>query len=870
LSSVGYATLQIIPSAKDFGRLLSGQTDGPMGSAGQSAGVKFGGTFRGAVAPILAAGALAAGVGFGVNFAAGAVQAAGDLEQSVGAIDAVFKGSAGQMHEWSADAATAVGLTKNEFNELGTLIGSQLKNGGTAMDELAPKTNQLIGLGADLSSMFGGTTKDAVAALSSALKGESDPIEAYGVSLNEAKIKAKAAELGFTAVGGALSDQAKQAAILGLVFDQTQDAQGNFARETDTLAHKQQVMNALWADGKARIGSELLPAVSAAASVLLGVMGPAIDGTVNGLHTLVTGVGGVYSILAKGDFKGAAETFGLQEDSGLVDFLFRLREGAQAALPILASVVAGVSGVWAILSQGDFQGAAATFGLQEDSSAVDFLFTLRDAIGQTFAAIGSFGGQLGAVFGQIGAAIGPALGPIATSFAGLIPQVFELVTSLSPLGLVFQALLPVLPLIAGLIAQLAAQLGPLLGTALSVVTPLVSTLATLLSSVLAAVLPIVGTALTAVTTALGTIIPIIGSVIAAVLPLVTTLISALVPILLQLVEAVLPVVVSAFSLVVAAIGPVVEILLGVLVPVIEALIPVVTTVFGVIVDVISSAMQIVQGIIDVVTGIITGNWSQVWDGILSILSGVWNVIVSLVTGAINVVMSIIGAVLAAISGIWTNAWNAIGSFVSGAWNNITTAISDGIGTALGFIGGLPGQALAALGDLGGLFLSSGQALIQGFVDGITSMIGAVGDAIGGVMDFAAGFFPNSPAKRGPLSGSGWTKILHSGGAIGDAFVGGLAGSLGPVEDAVGALTSAASPTVRPLVAPTAGFASPTAEASRAAALAAAAPAPAPVYVQNPWTGEYLLAQTAAVADERIDVYDQDSARAASTGAWPTF
>ncbi|QHC70305.1 hypothetical protein [Rathayibacter sp. VKM Ac-2801] len=84
------------------------------------------------------------------------------------------------------------------------------------------------------------------------------------------------------------------------------------------------------------------------------------------------------------------------------------------------------------------------------------------------------------------------------------------------------------------------------------------------------------------------------------------------------------------------------------------------------------------------------------------------------------------------------------------------------------------------------------------------------------------------------------------------------------------MPSAASPTVRPLVAPTAGFASPTAEASRAAALAAAAPAPAPVYVQNPWTGEYLLAQTAAVADERIDVYDQDSARAASTGAWPTL
>ena len=121
----------------------------------------------------------------GVAVAAGAtvkvaydqmIKPAGDLEQSIGAIDTVFKGNAKQVHKWAKGAATDVGLTRNEYNELGTLIGTQLKNGGTAMDQLGPKTNKLIGLGADLSSMFGGTSKEAVEALSSALKGERDPI----------------------------------------------------------------------------------------------------------------------------------------------------------------------------------------------------------------------------------------------------------------------------------------------------------------------------------------------------------------------------------------------------------------------------------------------------------------------------------------------------------------------------------------------------------------------------------------------------------------------------------------------------------------------------------------------------------------------
>ena len=86
--------------------------------------------------------ALAAGgaalVGFGVN----AVKAAGDLQQSAGAISTVFGKSAADMLKWSTEAATSVGLTQNEFNELGTLIGSQLKNGGTA--EAAATIGKLI------------------------------------------------------------------------------------------------------------------------------------------------------------------------------------------------------------------------------------------------------------------------------------------------------------------------------------------------------------------------------------------------------------------------------------------------------------------------------------------------------------------------------------------------------------------------------------------------------------------------------------------------------------------------------------------------------------------------------------------------------
>ena len=82
--------------------------------------------------------ALAAGAAVKVGYDK-MIKPAGDLEQSVGAIDAVFKGNAKTMHTWAKGAATDVGLTKHEYNELGVLIGSQLKNGGTAMESSRPR-----------------------------------------------------------------------------------------------------------------------------------------------------------------------------------------------------------------------------------------------------------------------------------------------------------------------------------------------------------------------------------------------------------------------------------------------------------------------------------------------------------------------------------------------------------------------------------------------------------------------------------------------------------------------------------------------------------------------------------------------------------
>nr|WP_306547680.1 tape measure protein [Actinomyces bowdenii] len=92
--------------------------------------------------------------------------------------------------------------------------------------------------------------------------------------------------------------------------------------------------------------------------------------------TLIPGFQSVWNILANGDFDG--NLFGLEEDSGFVDFLFTVRDAAIAVWDwISGTLIPGIQSVWNILANGDFDGNL--FGLEEDSGFVDFLFTVRDA-----------------------------------------------------------------------------------------------------------------------------------------------------------------------------------------------------------------------------------------------------------------------------------------------------------------------------------------------------------------------------------------------------------------------------------------------------------------------------------------------------------
>lgn len=227
----------------------------------------------------LAAGALAA-VGF-TEFVKGTITEASNLQQNIGAVESVFKSTAGTITSFGETSAETVGIAKQDYFQLATIFGAQLKNMGLAVDDLAPKTNELVQLGADLSSMYGGTAAEAVEAISSLLRGERDPIERYGVSIKQASISAYELAHGLDTSTAEAKMASDTQAALALLFEQTSDAQGNFARESDTLAGAQQRATAKFKEAQAEIGTKLLPILTDlttfAAQDLVPILGTVAD-----------------------------------------------------------------------------------------------------------------------------------------------------------------------------------------------------------------------------------------------------------------------------------------------------------------------------------------------------------------------------------------------------------------------------------------------------------------------------------------------------------------------------------------------------------------------------------------------------------------
>lgn len=440
-------------------------------------------------------------------------------------------------------------------------------------------------------------------------------------------------------------------------------------------------------------------------------------------------------------------------------------------------------------------GPAISRGIDQVGPALD---RVSGFVGPIVDDVLSIGTSLASGLGGGGAVAGfiAELAPLAPTVLGIVQQVgpalLGVVQQIAGLG---AAVLPVILGIASTAAPLIAGIVGQVGGLIAQLAPQVAGLVGQIGGVVQAVLPGIAGVVMGVIGVVRTLAPIVLQVFGAVVGAIQANLPAIMGALGSL-RSIFTSTVSIIASVWGRLGPI--------------LLPILAGTVGNIIRIVSTGLQLVAQIFRTVAAVLRGDWSGAWRGIQQIAGTV----ISVVLGLVNRLRSGLSAAFAGIRSAAAAAWNAVRSTASAAWSALVGIVRSRTSSVLATVRGIPGQIRAALGNLGGLLISSGAALIDGFASGIRSRIGAAISAASDAVSAIRDFFPGSPAKRGPFSGRGWT--LYSGRAVGDAMATGLVQRRRQVAAAGEALAAAARPVV----------VAPTSATLRASAAAVGAPSAA--------------------------------------------
>lgn len=120
-TELGQAYIQIMPSAKGIQGSISKQFDPEAESAGKSAGSKLGMGLKVAAVAAVAATGVALGKIISSSLSEGA-----DLQQSLGGIETLFKGSADKVKAYANEAYKTSGLSANDYMQTVTSFSASL------------------------------------------------------------------------------------------------------------------------------------------------------------------------------------------------------------------------------------------------------------------------------------------------------------------------------------------------------------------------------------------------------------------------------------------------------------------------------------------------------------------------------------------------------------------------------------------------------------------------------------------------------------------------------------------------------------------------------------------------------------------------
>lgn len=207
----------------------------------------------------ISAGAIAQGL---VSVGKQSVSTASDLQEVQNVVDVTFGDGAELIESWAASAASSFGMSELAAKQYTGTMGAMLKSMGLADDAVLTMSTDLAGLAGDFASFYNITSDEAFQKIRAGISGETEPLKQLGINMSVANLEAYALAEGIETAYTAMS-QAEQAQLrFNYLMSVSADAQGDFARTTDSYANASRVTEMNLERIASAVGDELLPAAT--------------------------------------------------------------------------------------------------------------------------------------------------------------------------------------------------------------------------------------------------------------------------------------------------------------------------------------------------------------------------------------------------------------------------------------------------------------------------------------------------------------------------------------------------------------------------------------------------------------------------------
>ena len=791
-TEIAQAYVQLIPSARGITGKIQSILNPEASAAGQSAGQSLGSSLVGVMTKVIAA----AGIGKALS---AAISEGAALQQSLGGIETLFKGSADKVKGYANEAYKTTGLSANAYME------------------------NVTGFSASLLQSLGGDTNKAAETANMAMIDMSDNANKMGTSMESIQMAYQGfAKQNYTMLdnlklgyGGTKQEMQRLLAdaekLTGVKYDinnlsdvysaihaiqENLDITGTTAKEAaSTFSGSFESMKAAAQNvlGKLALGENILPSLHAllktTSTFLFDNFLPMVGNIFSGLGLVLTeGISQIASQLF-GDVFGSAVYSQLSRVTGIFQTFFDMIFGSlskqdnidiltmlgfsEGAANQIVNIADNIRVTFINIGSaiGDILGIAGEFvsellGIESGEQGVNLLGTAFELLSSALKGVSSFIKDITSFFKENQAAadllktaivalgVGIPVVEFATFIASLggIPGIFAIIqTAITGFAASATAAISAIPIVGWIAAAVAALAWffTQTETGKALLQNFMSWLSNLWESIAPTLTEIWNNMVTAATTAWNAMVEFVTPIVQEVASFIKTVWDKISTwwsenqgLIQQTFETVWNTIQTVIQTVLPIIQSIIEIAMNILAPFIETtwnnICTVVTTVWELIKIAIQTAMDVIGGIITAVMAVINGDWETAWNAIKSVGESIWNGLSSAGKAIFDGFSQILSNIWETIKSVASSAWEILKSTVLGLINGIVNGAQTAWNSMKQAVSDLVSNVTSIFNGIKDINLwSAGKAILDGFLGGLKSAWNSVTDFVGGIAGWIA-------------------------------------------------------------------------------------------------------------------------------------